>query len=290
MGGVLRTSLLALGLALAWALPASAATWSAPVSLSTAASPVTDRPSVAILDNGTGIETWSENSGGTNVVRVAAHAPGGAWTTLPGTLSGAIPGHGCSPFASIDPAGNALVVWSQWAGSGCNVGTLTMLFATRAAGAAAFTAPSAIGPGVTWAGNSPASVSSNAAGQTVVGYETTDGASKHVFGAFGTPATGFTAPVSLITVSTTPLLNFLTTAVGPSRRCGGGMEHQHQRLQQRPGLGAAGGGRLSRRRLSGGHALREPQLGLLRIACHRCRRQRALGLRAAHVDAGATRC
>ncbi len=186
------------------------------MSLSTAASPVTDRPSVAILDGGTGIETWSENSGGTNVVRVAVHAPGGTWTTLPGTLSGAIPGHGCSPFASIDPAGNALVVWSQWAGSGCNVGTLTMLFATRPAGAAAFAAPSAIGPGVTWAGNSPASVSSNAAGQTVVGYETTDGTNKHVFGAFGTPTTGFTAPVSLITVSASPLLNFLTTAVGPS--------------------------------------------------------------------------
>jgi hypothetical protein len=177
---------------------------------------VTDRPSVAILDGGTGIETWSENGGGTSVVRVATHAPGGAWTTLPGTLSGAIPGHGCSPFASIDPAGNALVVWSQWAGSGCNAGTLTMLFATRPAGAAAFTAPSAIGPGATWAGNSPASVSSNAAGQTVVGYETTDGTSKHVFGAFGTPATGFTAPVSLITVSAGPLLNFLTTAIGPS--------------------------------------------------------------------------
>ena len=49
-------------------------------------------------------------SRGTSVIRVAQHAPGGSWTTLPGDISSSLPGDGCSPFASIDPAGNALVV------------------------------------------------------------------------------------------------------------------------------------------------------------------------------------
>jgi PKD domain len=217
VGGVFRTSLLALGLALAWALPAGAApTWSGSISLSGPGNPITDRPSVAINDGGLGIEAWSETAAGKTGVRVAQHTPGGAWTTFPLTLSGALPGDGCSPFASIDPAGNALVVWSQWAGPGCNVGMQTILFSTRAAGAAAWSAPGVVGAAAAQ-GDWPMQASSNAAGQMVVGWETNDGANDRVLGAVGSPTGGFIAPTTLYTASMgTHALYYLTTGIGPS--------------------------------------------------------------------------
>jgi hypothetical protein len=214
---VLRTAMLAFGLALAWALPAAAApTWSPSISLSGAGNPLTDKPSVAINDGGLGVEAWAETSAGKTGVRVAQHAAGGAWTTFPSTLSGALPGDGCSPFASIDPAGNALVVWSQWAGPGCNVGTQTILFSTRAAGAAGWSAPGVVGPAAAQ-GDWLMQASSNAAGQMVVGWETGDGTNDRVLGAVGSPTAGFIAPTTLFTASsTTHALYYLTTAIGPS--------------------------------------------------------------------------
>ena len=150
MEGVIRTVVLACGLSLALAVPAVAApTWSAPTPLSGAGNPVAFRPSVAINNGGLGIEAWAETIGGKSVIRAAQHSAGSAWATFPTGLSSSLPGDGCQPFASIDPSGNALVVWTQWAGPGCGSGTQTILYATRAAGASAWSAPSVVGAGAT---------------------------------------------------------------------------------------------------------------------------------------------
>jgi hypothetical protein len=217
VGGVVRTASLALGLVLACALPAAAApTWSGSISLSGAGNPLTDKPSVAINDGGLGIMAWSETSAGKTGVRVAQHAPGGAWATFPTTLSGSLPGDGCSPAVSIDPAGNAMVVWSQWAGPGCSVGTQTILFSTRAAGAAGWSAPGVVGPAAAQ-GDWAMQASSNAAGQMVVGWETNSAGNDRVLGAVGSPTTGFEAPTELYFGSTsTHALYYLTTAIGPN--------------------------------------------------------------------------
>src|SRR5471030_2680213 len=99
--------LLACGLVLVWAMPAAAApTWSSSVSLSGQGNAVGFfNASVAISDGGLGVEAWSETVSGKSVIRVAQHASGGQWTTLPTSLSGSLPGDACAPFASIDPAG-----------------------------------------------------------------------------------------------------------------------------------------------------------------------------------------
>jgi hypothetical protein len=176
---------------------------------------VTAKPFVAIDDGGLAIEAWSETSAGKAGVRVAQHAPGGAWTTFPGTLSGSLPGDGCSPFASIDPAGNALVVWSQWAGPGCGSGNQTMLFATRAAGAAAWSAPGVVGASAPQ-GDWSATAAANAAGQIVVAWETASPTNKFVFGAVGSPTTGFGVPTMLTTSPLADSLYYLAAAIGPS--------------------------------------------------------------------------
>jgi hypothetical protein len=207
--------LLAGGLLLVWTLPAIAApTWSPPTPLSGAGNAVALEPSIAINDGGLGIEAWAETIAGTSVIRAAQHVAGGAWTPFAGNLSTAFPGDGCSPFAAIDPAGNALVVWSQWAGPGCGVGNRTILFATRAAGAAAWSTPGVVGP-ATPAGDWVTVAASSSTGQMIVAWSTTD-TTKKIYAAIGSTTGGFGAPAKLVDVPTADNLYYLTAAIGPS--------------------------------------------------------------------------
>ena len=175
------------------------------------------KPSIAIADGGFAIETWAETVGGKSVIRVAQHAPGGSWVTLPGDISSSLPGDGCTPFASIDSAGNALVSWTQWAGPGCGVGSQTVLFATRAANAASWSGPGVIGPAATSA-DWQTMAASNAAGQMVVAWETKDATNKYVFAAVGNPTTGFSSAAKLTTSPLTDAVSlyYLAVAIGPS--------------------------------------------------------------------------
>jgi hypothetical protein len=74
--------LLALGLALAWALPAAAApTWLAPINLSKA--PPSFNPSASQVASDAVGETfaaWIRNDGTNDRVQLASHAPGAAWS------------------------------------------------------------------------------------------------------------------------------------------------------------------------------------------------------------------
>jgi hypothetical protein len=214
--GVIRSLLLAGGLSLLFAVPALAApTWSAPVPLSGAGNAVALQPSIAINDGGLGIEAWAETVAGTSVIRAAQHVPGGAWTPFAGNVSTAFPGDACSPFAAIDPAGNALVVWSQWAGPGCGVGNQTMLFATHAAGAAAWSAPGVVGPAAP-AGGWVSVAASSSTGQMIVAWTTSDATKKYTFAAIGSTTGGFGAPAKLVEVPTADNLFYVTAAIGPS--------------------------------------------------------------------------
>jgi PKD domain len=213
--GVVRSVLLACGLVLAWALPAAAApTWSAPVSLSGPGNAISFfSPSVAIGDNGRGVEAWSETVAGTSVIRVAQHQSGGPWTTLPGNISSSLPGDACDPLASVDGAGNALVVWVQSAGPGCGAGNQTILFATRAFGAPGWAPPQVAGtaaPGGDW----QAEGGRNAAGQVVFAWETSDATSDYIFAAVGSPSTGFKPQEKLVTVPLSDSLFYLAAAIG----------------------------------------------------------------------------
>ncbi|MEO9176006.1 MAG: PKD domain-containing protein, partial [Gaiellales bacterium] len=215
MRRVIRPFLLAYGLVLVWVVPAVAApTWSAPVRVSGAGDAVgLFTPSVSIADGGLGIEAWSETVAGTSVIRVAQHVGGGQWTPFPGNISSTLPGDACDPFASIDPAGNALVVWAQFAGPGCGGGNQTILFATRAAGAAAFGPPQVVGSSAPQGDWEP-EAGRNAAGQIVIAWETGDGTSNFVFAAIGSPTTGFGAQQKLVTVPMSDSLFYLAAGIG----------------------------------------------------------------------------
>jgi hypothetical protein len=208
--------LLACGLLLLGALPALAApTWSAPTLLSNpvnAVGTVPSAPTIAIDDGGVGVEAWSETVAGSSVIRVAQHT-GGTWSTLPGGISTSLPGDGCSPFASVDPSGNALVVWSQWTGPGCGAGNQTIVFSTRAAAATTWAAPQAVGT-TAQAGDWQSAGASNSAGKIVIAWETTDGTNDYVFAAVGSTTTGFSAQEKLVTVPTATYLDYLTAGIG----------------------------------------------------------------------------
>jgi hypothetical protein len=207
---------LAACLVLGWALPAVAApTWSSSTALSTAGLPVTYEPSVAISDVGFGVETWAETVASKSVVRVAQHAPGGAWATFAGDISGGLPGEECDPFAAVDPAGNAAVVWTQWAGPGCDVGNQTIFAATRAAGATTWGPPSVVGV-ASAGGDWNMTAHANAAGQIVVAWESSDSVSKYVWGSVGSPTGGFSNAVKVNTSALTESLYYLTVAIGPN--------------------------------------------------------------------------
>src|ERR1700710_2554508 len=133
------------GLLTAAALPAAAATWSATTPLSAAGVNVEFGPSVAINDSGFGVAAWSDDEGGQAVIRVAEHAPGGGWVTLPTPLSVNLLGMACEVFTSIDPQGDALVAWAQYSGPICDSGNQTMVFVTRGAAVGAWSGPQAIG-------------------------------------------------------------------------------------------------------------------------------------------------
>ena len=227
MGGVARSLLLGLALASAVAAPAAAATWSAPAVLSPAATTTSPSPSVAINDAGFGIAAWSEfnNATGQVIVRTATHAPGGAWVSDATPVSGAAV-EACTPHVSIDPSGNALVVWAQWTSAGCS-GTQTIFFATRAVGTAAWSAPASLGTGQSDDG-STMSAASNASGQTVVGWETKNGTARTIFGAFGSPTTGFAPAVALSAPAAGGSRTELQHGRRPVGRCGGAVDARRQ--------------------------------------------------------------
>ena len=207
--------LLACGLVFLSAVPAFAApTWSSPVSLSGSGNAVANfNASVAIADGGLGVEAWSETVAGKSVIRVAQHAAGGQWATLPGDISSSLPGDACDPFASIDPAGNALVVWQQWAGPGCNNGNQTIL--VRDAGGRRCGLHVAAGGGRRDAARRlGAEGARNASGQVVYAWETVSGGNKQVLAAVGSPSGGFGAQQVLATSANTESLYYLTDAIG----------------------------------------------------------------------------
>jgi hypothetical protein len=200
---------------LAWAIPAAAAqTWSSPVSLSTAGNAINFfSPSVAIGDGGLGVEAWSEVVAGKSVIRVAQHVSAGQWTPLAGSLSGSLPGDACDPLASVDPAGNALVAWVQWAGPGCGTGDQTILYSTRAAGAPAWSQPQVAGTAAT-GGDWEAEGARNASGQVVIAWETKDATHKFINAAVGSPSTGFKPQELLVTDGLSDSLFYLAVAIG----------------------------------------------------------------------------
>jgi hypothetical protein len=200
---------------LAWAIPAAAApTWSSAVSLSTAGNAIDFlSPSVAIGDGGLGVEAWSEVVAGKNVIRVAQHASAGQWTPLAGSLSGSLPGDACNPLASVDPAGNALVAWVQWAGPGCGAGDQTILYSTRAAGAPDWTQPQVAGTAAT-GGDWEAEGARNASGGVVLAWETKDATHKFVNAAVGSPSTGFKPQELVVTDGLSDSLYYLAVAIG----------------------------------------------------------------------------
>ncbi len=215
VSGVIRPLALAGVLAVALAPAALAApTWVAPVSLSSAGDTIAT-PSVSLADGGLGIEAWSENNGTRQVIRVAQHALGGSWTTLPGDISSSLPGDACNPTAAIDPAGNALVVWAQYAGPGCYSGAQTILSARRPAGASAFTAPAVVAPAGTYGDWSPVGAS-NANGQIVIGFQTQDATNSFIWGAVGSTTSGFEAPTRLLAAPLADALYYPAAAIGPS--------------------------------------------------------------------------
>ena len=134
--------LLACGLCWPCALPAVAApTWSAPLALGRRRTPSPFKPSVAIADGGLGDRGMERDRRGQERHPRRRSTRRRRVDDAPGRALEQPARRRCTPFASIDPAGNALVVWTQWAGPGCGVGNQTILFATRAAGAAAWSAP-----------------------------------------------------------------------------------------------------------------------------------------------------
>jgi hypothetical protein len=203
------------------AAPALAAPgWSSPVALSGQGT----TPSVAIVTGGTGIEAWSETVGGAIVIRDARHIGGGAWTTDAGTVSGVLPGSACSPFASIDPSGNALVVWTQWAGATCFSGNQTILFSTRAAAASSWSQPAVVGASAT-PGSASATAAVNASGQMVVSWGTSDASFENIDAAVGSPTGGFTAMQNLVKVPIADSLYYLTAGIGPTGMAAVQWEH-----------------------------------------------------------------
>jgi hypothetical protein len=117
VGGVFRTSLLALGLSFAWALPASAApTWLAPINLSTA--PTAGSPSASQVASDAAGETfasWLRSDGTNDRVQLAGHAPGAAWSAA-ADLSD--PGQNAqAPSLSLSATGFGAIAWARSDGS-----------------------------------------------------------------------------------------------------------------------------------------------------------------------------
>jgi PKD repeat protein len=117
VGGVFRTTLLALGLIFAWALPASAApTWLAPINLSTA--PTAGSPSASQVASdavGETFASWLRNDGTNDRVQIAGHGPGGPWSPAV-DLSDATQ-NAMTPSLSLSSTGFGAIAWSRSDGS-----------------------------------------------------------------------------------------------------------------------------------------------------------------------------
>ncbi len=214
MRRLLSTATLGVGLLLAAALPAVAATWSATTPLSASGVTVDFGPRLAIDDAGFGVAAWSDDEGGRPVIRVAEHAPGGAWATSATVLSASLPGPACEAFASVDPQGNALVAWAQYDGSICDSGNQTMVFSTRPAGGD-WSAPQAIGIPNKDGQGAPVGAS-NEAGQMVLGWETTESGESKIYASVGSPTTGFQPPTAVQHVASSVSVSPLAVGIGPN--------------------------------------------------------------------------
>ena len=213
MGRTVRAALAGLGLLLAAALPANAATWSASTPLNAAGASMEFGPSVALDGIGNGVAAWSQDENGVSVIRIADHVPSGGWVPGPGSLSAGIGGNACDVFASVDDQGNALVAWFQYSGQLCESGNQQMWFANRAAGGA-WSAPQPLGASLQDGDGNPAA-GTNEFGQMVVAWETTEGAQDKVYATVGSPTTGFAEPASVTTVNTAVNVAPLAVGIGP---------------------------------------------------------------------------
>jgi len=194
-------------------LPASASAWF-PVDVSMSGSTTATTPAVAINDAGYAVAAFSETTAGSALIIGRVHPPGGSWdlgATAP--VTGGITGYACSPRVALDGAGNAMIVWAQWTGSGCT-GLQTIMYSTRPAGAIGWSSPVALAAATDGDAGSTLSTATNAAGQTVVGWETRNGGDRTVFGAIGSPTGGFGAPVALSAGAAGDVMVSLTTGIG----------------------------------------------------------------------------
>ena len=122
LGGLMRALVWPLILAvcacwvvLVWAAPAVAApTWLSPVDVSLAGQSALE-PQVAIDAAGDAVAVWDRSNGANTIVQAAARPAGGSFGA-PVDLSVA-GGNALVPQVAIDPAGDAVAVWTRFNGS-----------------------------------------------------------------------------------------------------------------------------------------------------------------------------
>ena len=115
-------------------------------------------------------------------------------------------------------------MWTQWAGPGCGSGTQTILYATRAAGASAWSAPSVVGAGAT-TGDWQPTAAANAAGQIVIAWSTADATNNFIFGAVGNPTAGFGSAEKLLQAPLADTEYYMAAAIGPNGDAAVSWEH-----------------------------------------------------------------
>lgn len=95
------------------ARPAGGA-WSSPVDLSAAGRSAT-QPQVAVDAGGRVVAVWVRDNGAHKVIQGASKPPGGGWTSAPDISDSER--SAVEPDVAVDPAGNAIAVWSRFDGS-----------------------------------------------------------------------------------------------------------------------------------------------------------------------------
>lgn len=173
--------------------PAGARRFTQPVALSAPAARVVS-PQVAVNAAGEAIVTWGQFNGRRFIVQVASRAAGGAFTSpvpVSGPLEQLAGGvRSVLPKASIDAAGNAIVVWERVRGEGGIIEA-----ALRARGGR-FAPPVKLSRG---AESFAPALATNARGETVVAWyaRASDGANLAVLASIRSPGGAFGEPADL---------------------------------------------------------------------------------------------
>jgi hypothetical protein len=208
------------------AAPADAGTWSAPAALfpPDATDHTGSGPMHIAIDNaGYGVAVFSRSTAGVFALRVATRRPGGTWTLDPTVLTTDV--QTLTDYdASIDPAGNALVVWDADNGT-----TQTLWGSTLRAGAASWSIPGPIAFTLSSQEHTDQdpvrfSASANASGRMVIAWQSVQNVIApgccemvtSIWGIVGSPAAGFGPAVLAAQLDGIDMGFDMTTAVGPA--------------------------------------------------------------------------